>query len=251
MCLVALHWNPSGELPVVLVANRDEFRARPTEPIHWWADQPREMLAGQDLKAGGTWFAINRAGHFALVTNIRPGYVGKSAPRSRGALPVEFIQSGADIDAFHAQVCTSISEYGGFNLILGDAKRLFWFSSTQPEGQELSPGVHVLSNDALNTPWPKVELARQQMAEEIEVFERGEISLEVLSSTARFPDDQLPQTGVSPEWESMLSAQTIVGSEYGTRSRCWLRISQDRKINVSEAQINESAELHSFRHFNW
>ena len=251
MCLVALNWDPEADLPLTLIANRDEFRARPTMPMHWWPDQRVDMLAGKDLQAGGTWFAIDRAGRFALVTNIRPGYVGKSATLSRGALPVDFIQSGGDIAAFHAQIVDDIPQYGGFNLLLGDLEQLFWFSSDRPEGCQLKPGVHVLSNDALNTPWPKVELAREQMRASIEHFRSGEIDLDVLASTSPFPHEELPQTGVSADWESKLSAQTIVGSDYGTRSRCWLRVTQQRQVSLTEAQLTEAAELHAQLHFNW
>jgi len=251
MCLVVLHWDPEAPLALVLVANRDEFRQRPTQPMHWWQDQQVPMLAGKDLKAGGTWFAIDPAGRFALITNIRPGYVGKSAPLSRGELPTRFIQSGADIDSFHRSLLPQIDQYGGFNLILGDADRLFWFSSDNPEGSELEPGVQVLSNDSLNTPWPKAELAREQMKQELVTFERGQISEKVLGSTQRFANELLPKTGVPMEWESMLSAQTIIGEEYGTRSRSWLRISKAGDVRLTEAQLSDAGALHSQRHFNW
>ena len=251
MCLVVLNWEPGAEVPLVLVANRDEFRARPTEPMYWWDDQTTPMLAGRDLQAGGTWFAIDRAANFALITNIRPGYVGKPAGLSRGALPTRFIQSGGEIRSFHQAIVPYISQYGGFNLLLGNREQLFWFSSDHPEGRWLETGVHALSNDALDTPWPKVELARQQMRDYVESLKTGEIDAPVLSSTQRYSDQELPQTGVPGEWESLLSAQTILGEEYGTRSRTWLRLYQERRISVTEAQYAPDGERSSLQQFNW
>ncbi len=251
MCLVVLNWDPGTEVPLVLVANRDEFRARPTEPMHWWDDQTTPILAGRDLQAGGTWFAIDRAANFALITNIRPGYVGKPAGLSRGALPTRFIETGGDIRRFHQEIVPGIGQYGGFNLLLGNREQLFWFSSDHPEGRWLEAGMHALSNDALDTPWPKVQLARQQMRDSVELLKAGDIDAPVLSSSARYPDAELPQTGVPVEWESLLSAQTILGEEYGTRSRSWLRLYRERHISVTEAQYSADGERSSVQQFNW
>ena len=253
MCLVVFNWRPETAFPLLLVANRDEFRARPTQPVHWW--KAPELLAGKDLKAGGTWFAIDRQGRFALITNIRPGYVGTTAELSRGELPLAFIKSAQSIPDFHSSLKPEISRYGGFNLLLGEPDRLFWFSSDYPEGQWVAPGIHVLSNDALDTPWPKAELARQQMTERLARLEqRGEISVEgvgILENVDQFSDNQLPSTGVPLEWERHLSAQNIKGEEYGTRSRIWLRTHEKGDIWVDEAQLDTQGIQHSLASFHW
>ncbi len=53
MCLIAFALNEHPTYPFILIANRDEFYERPTEPAHLWKEHP-EMLAGKDLKAGGS-----------------------------------------------------------------------------------------------------------------------------------------------------------------------------------------------------
>lgn len=47
MCILFLDWRPSGGSRYVLVAasNRDEYFLRPTQPAHFWHDQPT-ILAG-------------------------------------------------------------------------------------------------------------------------------------------------------------------------------------------------------------
>jgi uncharacterized protein with NRDE domain len=54
MCLVLFAYDPHGDIPLVVAANRDEFYARPASSAHFWADAP-DVLAGRDLSAGGTW----------------------------------------------------------------------------------------------------------------------------------------------------------------------------------------------------
>ncbi|HAM60484.1 MAG TPA: hypothetical protein DCP60_01420, partial [Psychrobacter sp.] len=56
MCIVAIAWQLFDELPLVLLSNRDEFLARPTEQLHQWPDQP--IYAGRDSQSGGTWLGI-------------------------------------------------------------------------------------------------------------------------------------------------------------------------------------------------
>jgi len=53
MCLILIAWRARADLPLVVAANRDEWRDRPTEPAHWWREHPH-LIAGRDLRAGGT-----------------------------------------------------------------------------------------------------------------------------------------------------------------------------------------------------
>lgn len=251
MCLMVLNWRPGAAVPLLLVANRDEFRARPTEPMHWWpaAEGRPAVLAGHDAQAGGTWLALDAAGRFALLTNIRPGHVGRPAGRSRGELPLAFLAAGADITAFHADRAPRLADYGGFNLVLGDGERLFWFSSDHPDGRWLVPGIHALSNAALDTPWPKTEAAREQMRRDTPLLERDFDAADVLTSRTPASDDALPATGVPLEIERQLSAQTITGERYGTRCRTWLRGHRDGRLDVQETQIDAAGEAGETRRF--
>lgn len=56
------------------------------------------------------------------------------------------------------------NEYNGFNLILADieSKKMVYVTN-RPKGepitiQEVQPGIHVLSNAKLDSPWPKVRI---------------------------------------------------------------------------------------------
>ena len=236
MCLVVLRWQPNSDYPLLLVANRDEFRERPAEPMHWWASQERSILAGKDLKAGGTWLAFNDSGHFALLTNIRPGYVGTQGKLSRGELPLAFTRQRISIEAFHQSLVPNLADYGGFNLLLGDGQRLFWFSSDHPEGQWLQPGIHSLSNHDLDTNWPKTVLAEQQMQRHASQLEQ-ELDAPILTDTREAAPENLPATGVAQEVERMLSAQTILADHYGTRCRTLVRQRHDGLLSVREVQL--------------
>lgn len=256
MCLMVLNWRPKAAVPLLVVANRDEFRNRPTEPMHWWpADGTRPaLLAGRDQQAGGTWLAIGEQGDFALLTNIRPGYIGRSAERSRGELPLRFIETlatGGTLNDFHRDIQAEISSYGGFNLIVSNRQRLLWFSSDHPEGQNLAPGIHALSNDALNTPWPKTQAAIAQMQAQTELLESDFNAAEVLTDRQPAEIEDLPFTGVPADIERQLSAQTICGEHYGTRCRTWMRVTADDHIDVQENQLDMDGDILSQQPFSW
>lgn len=67
MCLIAWNWQPGSATPLLLLANRDEFYARPTEPLHHWPDTP--ILAGRDVQAGGTWLGVAPTAAGGAVSN--------------------------------------------------------------------------------------------------------------------------------------------------------------------------------------
>lgn len=93
MCLIAWNWQPASHTPLLLIANRDEFYARPTAALHWWNEAA--ILAGRDLQAGGTWLGISRSGRLAALTNYRdPAAMRPDAP-SRGELVSAYLQTDA------------------------------------------------------------------------------------------------------------------------------------------------------------
>jgi len=70
MCLILFAYKVHPSYNLILAANRDEFYERPSAPAEFWEDAP-QVLAGRDLKEGGTWIGIDRAGKFAAITNYR------------------------------------------------------------------------------------------------------------------------------------------------------------------------------------
>ena len=98
MCLIVLAWRPGHAQPLLVAANRDEFYARPSQPLAEWPDRPG-LIAGRDLQAGGTWLGVGPGGRFAALTNIRaPGQALGS--RSRGELPLAFLSGQSSIETF-------------------------------------------------------------------------------------------------------------------------------------------------------
>lgn len=71
-------------------------------------------------------------------------------------------QSKKSPKAFAEGLVGEANEYNGFNLIVGDlASKSMVYVSNRPKGgplfiQLVPPGIHVLSNAMLDSPWPKV-----------------------------------------------------------------------------------------------
>ena len=85
MCLILFALQQHEDYPLVVIANRDEYYARPTQAAQWWPDMPG-IFAGRDLEARGTWMGVNKNGRFAAVTNVREAGNVSPARLSRGNL---------------------------------------------------------------------------------------------------------------------------------------------------------------------
>ena len=70
MCLLVLAWNTHPSYRLVIAANRDEYHERPAAPLGPWSGAD-DILAGRDLRAGGTWLGMDRRRRFGVVTNFR------------------------------------------------------------------------------------------------------------------------------------------------------------------------------------
>ena len=233
MCLIVVAWQAREDLPLVVAANRDEWRDRAAEPADWWRSYP-DVLAGRDLQAGGTWLGVTRGARFAAVTNFRDPAERRTTARSRGSLVMDFLL-GTDTPArFLANLSARSHDYNGFNLILGDGATLFYYGSREDIARPIEPGVHALSNHLLDEPWPKVVKGRLAMEEALAERDPTPRLFELLSDTGGAPDAELPRTGVGIEWERRLAAALITGADYGTRCSTVLTMTRDAAIAVEE-----------------
>ncbi|HAD10141.1 MAG TPA: hypothetical protein DCF62_11715 [Porticoccaceae bacterium] len=250
MCLVALAYKSHPNYPLIVVANRDENYDRPALEADFWSDQP-DLLAGRDLEAGGTWFGVNRAGQWATVTNFRGGDSGGEL--SRGELPTDFLAdpSLSLADYFH-QVQDRGENYRGFNLLAGSAHDLAYCNNLNDRLEFLDPGLYTLSNDVLDTPWPKAELARMRLEKVIEADTlRSEVLIAVLSSRKAFPDGRLPDTGVGLEMERTLSPPFIVSHSYGTRCTTVLLMDKHGGVEFAEQSYLRGKAVGKLRQYRF
>jgi uncharacterized protein with NRDE domain len=231
VCLILVAWRAHPEVPLVVAANRDEFFSRRTAGADFWADAPA-VLAGRDLVAGGTWLGMTQAGRFAALTNYRDPAQHKPDAPSRGALVADFLAGNAEIDAYLDSLRPA--EYNGFNLLLGDGKKLVAFSNVTGQRHELAPGIYGLSNAQLDTPWPKVGAGRTALAGALDSLPDDSALFRLLRDDSIHPDDTLPATGVTLEWERLLSAAFVRSPDYGTRCSTVVKVGADGKASLDE-----------------
>ncbi len=239
MCLILFAYRIHPVYPLILAANRDEFYNRPARPLSFWEASP-SVLAGRDLKNNGTWLGTNRRGQIAVITNYRdPSFRIDDAP-SRGLLASEFLKGCSSPDDYMETITQTGNRYKGFNLLVGNAKKLFYYSNRSHAVEEIGPGLYGLSNHLLNTPWPKVEkgksrlkrlLSEDKKINPVDIFE-------LLADRSYFPERMLPDTGVGKKWERTLAPIFIVSRVYGTRNSSIIFIKKTGEITFFERNFD-------------
>ena len=223
MCLIAWNWQPASPTPMLLIANRDEFYARPTQALHWW--DGGKTLAGRDLQAGGTWLGINRSGRLAALTNHRnPSVMRPDAP-SRGELVTAFLQDDVSAPNYLMTLAQRAANYNPFNLLVYDGTHFMGLESRHARVFAIAPGVGAVSNADFDTAWPKLTELTQNLQI---LIDQGQASdarlLALLANRRKAPDPDLPKTGVPLHIERTLSATFIATPDYGTRACSVLRL---------------------------
>ncbi|MBN8441800.1 MAG: NRDE family protein [Thauera sp.] len=244
MCLIALAWRTHPDFPLVVVANRDEYLDRPAVPAHWWQDA-NDLLAGRDLEAGGTWMGVTRSGRFAALTNYRDPSRRHTAAPSRGKLVRDALESRRDTASTLHDIAADSTRYAGFNLLVSDGDALGIHESTTGAVRLLEPGIYGLSNHLLDTPWPKLARARSRLAELLPALPDEDGVLALLRDDTLVADHELPQTGVSLEWERQLSPAFIRAPGYGTRCSSLILARADGRIRFHEWTWDADGELRS------
>jgi len=234
MCLILLAYHVHPAYRVIMAANRDEFYNRPAAPLDYWPGNP-QILAGRDMAGNGTWMGVTRSGRMAAITNYRDPLSIKATAPSRGHLVADFLTGEQTPSDYLAEVRKNAGDYNGFNLIVGNADTLYYFSNHGQGIEQVPPGIHGLSNHLLNTDWPKVSSGKKRLANLIKDSQVEPDSLfELLLDQTVAPDDRLPNTGVDRQWERILSAIFITSPGYGTRCSSVLTIGNRGEIDFFE-----------------
>ena len=236
MCLILFAHRAHPDYPLVIAANRDENYQRPTAQAAFWLDESH-ILAGRDLEGMGTWLGVTRDGRFAALTNFRDPREAKSGAPSRGRLVGDFLASCAAPRKYLEQVRDEAALYNGFNLLLGDASGVFYFSSREAAPRQLPPGIYGLSNHLLDTPWPKVTQGKSRLAGVLEKGVEADKLLELLDDRSLAADASLPDTGVGLERERVLSSALIVSPLYGTRASTVILLNRNGEVDFTERTI--------------
>lgn len=228
MCVAAIAWNAHPRWRLVAIGNRDEFHERATLPLEEWADGSG-IIAGKDLRAGGTWLGVTGAGRFALVTNFRvPGYP-KPGLASRGALITDWLKGALLPDG---------AAMNPFNLCLADEHSAQVLTNyPEPEWLALAPGVHGLSNGAFAQPWPKT----RQLASALEQWLAGKATdSEALFAALRAETPQAPKAVDEDGPEAVYSPVFIRGGIYGTRCSTVVTIDHAGRGMIEERSFDSA-----------
>ena len=228
MCVAAIAWQAHPRWRLIAVGNRDEYHERPSAPLAAW-DDGSGIIAGRDLRAGGTWLGVAPGGRFALVTNYRvPGYP-LPGMASRGALVTDWLEREA---------LPSPEPRNPFNLLLASADDAT-FVGNYPEAarERLAPGIHGLSNGAFASPWPKT----RRLCAALGAWLEGPGD----DITRLF--EPLRDTTVPPEFagetEERLSSVFIADPVYGTRCSTVMAIDAEGHGTITERSFGADSRV--------
>jgi uncharacterized protein with NRDE domain len=245
MCLLVLAWQHHPRYRLLVAANRDEYHDRPAAPLAPWDDAP-EILAGRDLQAGGAWLGIDRERRFGTVTNFRELRRPRRNAPSRGRLVPDFLRGAASPLEYVHGLETDAAGYSGFNLLVANARELV-YASNRGDGfaRALSPGIHGLSNETLDAPWPKLMRVRRHFERIVargDAVATGELFAVLADREPAGSDDELPATGLTLEWERLLSAPFVVNERYGTRCSTIFALEHAGALTLAERRFDARGE---------
>jgi uncharacterized protein with NRDE domain len=239
MCLVALALDAHPRWRLVIAANRDEYHERPAAPLARWPDSPG-MIAGRDLRSGGTWLGVREGdgeARVVFVTNYRvPGFPQADRP-SRGGL-VTALLDGA------APETIPIMPYNPFSLVVIAPGGAHLLANHPVERRTaLALGIHGVSNGAFDAPWPKTRQLNGDLAHWLEGPAQDFAPLfAALAAETPAPPPSPHWDPHSPDPEPRLSPVFIRNALYGTRCSTILAIDAEGHGTIIERRFSPAGE---------
>lgn len=208
MCVASIAWDAHPNWLLVAIGNRDEYHERPSAPLARWVDGSG-IVAGRDLRGGGTWLGLSEAGRFALVTNYRVPEGPRPGRPSRGALITDLLSGRKP---------ARMAEMNAFNLVYADSSGASFLSNYPEElSLPLDPGVHGLSNGGFENVWPKTRQLNAALANWLQDDERNAAPLlDALRDETPFPLAGPPEDGPEPSYSPLFIRDPVYGTRCST-----------------------------------
>ena len=251
MCLIVIGYKYHPDYKLIFAANRDEFYQRPSAAADFWEGEP-SLLAGRDLKEGGTWCGITKNGRFAAITNYRDMRSIKKDALSRGRIVTDFLLDISLAEDHSKNLVEGSDFYNGYGLIFGDRNDLFFFSNQTKKLIKIKSGIHGLSNHLLDTPWFKVRKGKELFKKAIDKSDTLVDDLFVmLSDKTISPENELPDTGLPKDIEKGISSIFVETPEYGTRSSTVILIDKKDNVTFIEKSLDTQAKKWNINAFKF
>lgn len=226
MCVASIAWDMHPHWLLIAIGNRDEFHERPSAPLAVW-DDGSGIIAGRDLRGGGTWLGVSGAGRFALVTNYRVPEGPQPGRPSRGALVTDLLTGNKP---------SRMAEMNAFNLIYAGRSGASFLSNYPEElALPLEPGIHGLSNGGFENVWPKTRQLNGALANWLN-GDADDVArlLDALRDETSYPAEGGPESGPEPSWSPVFIRNPV----YGTRCSTVVTISRDGIGSIVERRFN-------------
>ena len=158
MCLGFLAFQMNDADPVMLGANREESRSRPsTSPVCSRINAVPTLAAGANqgpdgtFPEVGTWLGVNETGLVVAVTNRRDGTLAwADQVRSRGLLAVALLAFDDPAAALRlATDALALGGYGGCNYLIANRDAAYIIQAPRAQGisaSRIAPGLHAMTN---------------------------------------------------------------------------------------------------------
>ncbi len=150
MCTLAIFFSVFDGSPLLVAANRDERYDRPALPPALISADPK-IVAGTDLRAGGTWLGVNAYGLLVGILNRRADRENRSDSqiRSRGLLCLDLLRLRSATEA-REFLSRHEENYHAFTVLYADPKiaGVAFNTRSRITVLPLHPGLHVFSSAA-------------------------------------------------------------------------------------------------------
>lgn len=215
MCVLLICKNPTEDVDLIVLHNRDELTDRPFEKAQIRMINNHREAFGLDSVGNGTWLAVTEDGSFSTVLNLRVSPNRENKPKSRGDLPLKALADRKHFKALSEQLQNETEDYAPFNLVLGGVDQpIEVFSSVVRSYQRFNDRIFSLSNNSISDVWKKPTQLEHLFQTHIigkcqTTTALVDEAFRILENTERLKPNEVPITGYPPHIELELSAQFV------------------------------------------
>ena len=190
---------------------------------------------------------VARSGRFGIVTNFRDleAPPAPDAP-SRGDLVTRFLTGATSPKEYLDDLRGRAPRYAGFSLLLGGPRALYYFTNRNGHGtrdccRRASTGSAITGSIR---PGRSCCVRAPGSRNSSGTIQSNPQRCSTCWPTVRRPTtDEIPETGLPPDWERALSAPFVVHERYGTRCSTLLLVERNGHTTMLERRFDEAGAL--------